>query len=171
MLQPGLSFIYYGDELGMSSNLTENTLNHENHIDRFYRQPMKWAKEAERPFITISKGIDNSYDSYNATLKNVDEQDKDTNSMLSFYKAICAIKARADFPKNGTYTGYEWNGAPSMLHYQISGTEGTFKFYIHTAGNDKTPVNYSLNGETAVYKYNATDTTIQPYGIVVTKIN
>ena len=171
MLQPGLSFIYYGDELGMSSNLTENKLNHENHIDRFYRQPMKWAEEAERPFITISKGIDNSYDSYNATLKNVDEQDKDTNSMLSFYKAICAIKARADFPKNGTYTGYEWNGAPSMLHYQISGTEGTFKFYIHTAGNDKTPVNYSLNGETAVYKYNATDTTIQPYGIVVTKVN
>ena len=58
-----------------------------------------------------------------------------------------------------------------MLHYQISGKEGTFKFYIHTAGNDKNSVSYSLTGETAIYKYNATDTTIQPYGIVVTKVN
>ena len=171
ILQPGLSFIYYGDELGMSSNLTENKLNHENHIDRFYRQPMKWKEEAERPFITISKGIDNSYDSYNQTLKDVDQQSADSTSMLSFYRDICKIKARADFPKNGKYTGYEFNGKPSMLHYQISGTEGTFKFYIHTAGNDKNAVNISLNNETVIYKYNATDTSVSAYGIVVTKVN
>lgn len=172
ILQPGVSFIYYGDELGMSSNLTENKLNHTNHIDRFYRQPMKWAEEAERPFITISKGIDNSYDSYNSKIKNVDQQLEDSNSMLRFYQDICAIKARADFPKNGTYTGYEWSNAPSMLNYQISGSEGTFKVYIHTAGNAKTAINYSLaSNETVIYKNGATNTSISAYGIVVTKVN
>ena len=171
MLQPGLSFIYYGDEIGMSSNLTENKLDHENHIDRYYRQPMKWAEEAERPFITISKGIDNSYDSYNATLKDVTQQENDSSSMLNFYKEICAVKARADFPINGTYTGYEFNNAPSVLHYQITGPEGTVKVYIHTAGNDKNVVNYSINSnEEIIYKYNATNTQISAYGVVVVKV-
>ena len=171
LLQPGLSFIYYGDELGMSSNTSENTLNHENHIDRYYRQPMKWAVEAERPFITISKGIDNSYDSYNKTLKNVDEQTNDPASMLNFYREICEIKAREDFPKNGIYSAVADNNRPSILNYTVKGNEGTMKVIIHTAGNDSNSYNYSLaQNEEVIYKYNATQSAINAYGLVVIKV-
>lgn len=172
MLQPGLSFIYYGDELGMSSNTTENTLGHSNHIDRYYRQPMKWAEENERPFITISKGIDNSYDSYNKNLKNVDEQLKDNSSMLKFYQEICAVKSRNDFPKNGNYSAVADNNQPSVLNYTISGNEGTMKVIIHTAGNNKTAYNYSIgSNEKLIYSYNASSNKINAYGIVVLKVN
>ena len=172
MLQPGLSFIYYGDELGMSSNTSENTLGHSNHIDRYYRQPMKWAEENERPFITISKGIDNSYDSYNKNLKNVDEQLKDNSSMLKFYQEICAVKARNDFPKNGNYSAVADNNQPSVLYYTISGNEGTMKVIIHTAGNNKTAYNYSIgSNEKLIYSYNASSNKINAYGIVVLKVN
>ena len=172
MLQPGLSFIYYGDELGMSSNTSENTLGHSNHIDRYYRQPMKWAEEAERPFITISKGIDNSYDSYNKNLKNVDEQLKDNSSMLKFYQEICAVKARNDFPKNGNYSAVADNNQPSVLNYTISGNEGTMKVIIHTAGNNKNAYNYSIkSNEKLIYSYNATTNKINAYGVVVLKVN
>ena len=172
MLQPGLSFIYYGDELGMSSNTSENTLGHSNHIDRYYRQPMKWAEAAERPFITISKGIDNSYDSYNKNLKNVDEQLKDNSSMLKFYQEICAVKARNDFPKNGNYSAVADNNQPSVLNYTISGNEGTMKVIIHTAGNNKNAYNYSIkSNEKLIYSYNASTNKINAYGIVVLKVN
>jgi glycosidase len=171
MLQPGLSFIYYGDELGMSSNTSENALSHSNHIDRYYRQPMKWANENERPFITISKGIDNSYDSYNLTLKNVDEQNSDPNSMLNFYKNICKIKARADFPKNGLYTAVADNNQPSVLNYTISGNEGKIKVVIHTAGNNKNTYKYQkASNEEVIYSYNANESTINAYGILVLKV-
>jgi hypothetical protein len=131
---------------------------------------MKWGEASERPFIQISQGINNDYDSYNASLADVDAQEKDVNSMLNFYKEICAIKGRSDFPKNGTYKGYEWSGSQSILHYTISGNGTTFKFYIHTAGSDTNNVSISLNNEEVIYKYNATETTLKPYSLVVTKV-
>lgn len=173
MLQPGLSFIYYGDELGMSSNVGENTTGNENNLDRYYRQPMKWSDVSERPIYNISNDVTNEYDSYNKKLSDVDAQLNDTSSMLNFYKALTSIKQDSSFPINGTYTGWEWGGSDSMLHYQIasnSSTTKTYKFYIHTAGSDTNSINYSVDSSyEVVYKYNATDTTINPYGIVVTR--
>ncbi len=50
MLNPGLSWIYYGDELGMSSNTYQHIdmYGSENNMDIWYRQPFLWKDKAVR---------------------------------------------------------------------------------------------------------------------------
>lgn len=174
ILQPGVSFIYYGDELGMSSNTKENDNAHTNNLDRFYRQAFKWANESERCYITFGEGYNNSYDSYNKVLADSETQGTDENSMLSFYRAITAIKGAEDFPLNGAYTGYSYDVNKDIYHYIITPKEAddtTYKFFINTGGKNGTgTASYSLGaGEELVYAYNTTGTTINPYGVVVIK--
>lgn len=175
ILQPGLSFTYYGDELGMSSNTKENDLEHTNSLDRYYRQPMKWANEEERCFITFGEGYTNEYDSYNKILEDVDAQGNDANSMLSFYRSINAIKGADDFPTNGTYNGYSYDVNKNVYHCVISPKEAsdtTYKIYVNTGGKDGTgEAPWGLGeGDELVYSHNADESNIHPYGVVVTKV-
>ena len=50
LLNPGLSWIYYGDELGMSSNTYQHIQKYgsENNMDIWYRQPFLWKDKASR---------------------------------------------------------------------------------------------------------------------------
>lgn len=86
MLTPGLSFIYYGDELGMSSNTKENTLSHENNLDRYYRQPFKWQDESLRPFFSFGSQYTNAYDTHNAKMKSMN------NNLMIQTQCLISIK-------------------------------------------------------------------------------
>lgn len=174
ILQPGVSFIYYGDELGMSSNTKENTYNHTNNLDRFYRQPMKWSSnENELCFITFGEGYSNDFDSYNKTLASASAQANDANSMLSFYKAINAVKADDRFPVEGTFTGYAYDVNPNIYHAVIapkSAGQSTYKIYINTGANGVGDVAWGLGAtDEIVYSYNATESVLRPYSVVVTR--
>ena len=50
LLNPGLSWIYYGDELGMTSNTFEHIEKYgsENNMDIWYRQPFLWKEKKAR---------------------------------------------------------------------------------------------------------------------------
>ena len=88
MSLPGITFIYYGDELGMSGNFENGQTGSSPHVDRQYRQPFKWEKTATAETTDFSISGDVTYyvewDSYNVNLDGVKEQLLDPNSMLNY---------------------------------------------------------------------------------------
>jgi len=116
ILNPGVSWIYYGDELGMSGNLKDLVPDekgkvyddHGNNVDRWYRQPMRWGKVKGEGEVTNFSfgGIEIQWDYYNQNLATASEQANDSNSMLNYFKAICAVKNHEKYPTYGYVTNY-----------------------------------------------------------------
>ncbi len=123
MLTPGLSWIYYGDELGMSSNTDQHIAKYKNknNEDIWYRQPFKWGDTAASQIPDYSAGgYKIEWDSYNkSTLKDAAAQAADKNSMLRYYQDLGNIKNM--YPKNARVS-YANDG--NLLWMNISGSSG-----------------------------------------------
>lgn len=111
LLNPGLSWIYYGDELGMSSNTYQHIQKYgsENNMDIWYRQPFLWKDKASRANYKANQ-YKFELDSHNKHLLNNDEgidykpivdntgkvtghEKLDTlSSFYPFYKKVIEIK-------------------------------------------------------------------------------
>ena len=169
LMQPGLSWIYYGDELGMSGNTVGvSTSNPEtiNNADRWYRQPFKWGASDERTTGYRFNMYTVEHDDYNKnTLASAAEQVGDSTSMLSLYKALAEVKNRPDFPINGDYTGWDFEINGDVQHFQISGGGVTYKVYVNCGASTVT-----INPGTTVLTWNATSTQLNAYGIVISRV-
>ncbi len=98
ILNPGVSWIYYGDELGMSSNLTnsegekhKDKYGSENCEDIWYRQPFLWQDTSKRANYKAGQYIF-ELDNYNCNLPTMEQQKEDVNSMYNWYKGLIEIK-------------------------------------------------------------------------------
>lgn len=169
LMQPGLSWIYYGDELGMSGNTVGvSTSNPEtiNNADRWYRQPFKWGASDNRTTGYRFNMYTVEHDDYNKnTLKSAAEQAIESTSMLTLYRALAEVKNRADFPINGDYTGWDFGINSDVQHFQISGGGVTYKVYVNCGTS-----NVTISPGTVVLTWNATNTTLNAYGIVISKV-
>lgn len=109
MTLPGVSWIYYGDELGMSSNYGVGENKNSPHVDRQYRQPFKWTTTAEDSAYTTNYSIsgDKTYyvewDSYNETLPGATEQLADSNSFLNEVRKWTKLKSEDKVIRYGDY--------------------------------------------------------------------
>ena len=154
ILSPGVSWIYYGDELGMSSNTDEHLTKYgnENCEDTWYRQPFMWQGiegNKVRPSYVNGKYQFKSehYDSYNKALfaankgvtLNEDGSFSSTNEVYTFYKQLTALKAL--YPDNAKVAYGE--GHQHILVIDVWGENAkALKIYINTGFTTGT---YSLN--------------------------
>ena len=139
LLNPGISWIYYGDELGMSSNLNEfrEKFDNDNSIDVCYRQPMLWENTALRPEYKSGQ-FHFELDDYNRTLdsnhKGISYSNgtySSTNEMFNWYKALCALKGL--YPANAKVN---FNGSTnSILVMNVTGNGRPLKIFINTGKN------------------------------------
>lgn len=183
ILQPGLTWVYYGDEIGMSGNITPN--NAENapadaigqdwNEDRFYRQPMKWVEVgAEDQEMTTNfkfSGYSVPLDDYNKNhLHSVSLQEDEQFSFLNKMRAIMALKGNSqykDFFLKGTYQGISDNGNVMAWRYSYNGQ--SISIYCNFSN-----ANVNLSGTlpgTVVYRTAPTNPhqTLEPYGIAIYK--
>ena len=130
LLNPGLSWIYYGDELGMSSNTDTHkaTYGSENCEDIWYRQPFKWADSTKRANYKSGQ-YKFEFDSYNAGLKDVDQQKAASDSMYNWYKDLIAIKKM--YPKAAKLS-FDNSSGGTVLVLNVWGEGSTaLKIYIN----------------------------------------
>lgn len=94
LLQPGTPFIYYGEEIGQAGVPGLPS-------DEPLRSPMSWAPDAARggfttgtPFRPIAP---------NVARHNVQDQRRDPNSILAFYKAMLGLRNRLPSIARGSF--------------------------------------------------------------------
>lgn len=109
LLLPGLSWIYYGDELGMSSNLPSGESESSPHSDRFARQPFKWGDDGTAKYTTEysftgNKTFNVEWDNYNISLPGVESQKANPNSLLNSIRSLTELKSNYQVLKTGNYT-------------------------------------------------------------------
>lgn len=119
ILAPGNSFIYYGEEIGMTGSRT----------DPDKRTGMYWESKDAEGYVKVIPGADNP----DVPEKSVEEQLKDDDSLLSFYKRVIALKnqnpeiARGNITAvdlgNKAVAGYvsSYNDSKVMVIYNVSG--------------------------------------------------
>jgi glycosidase len=87
---PGIPYIYYGEEIGLRGSKPDENI----------RTPMQWNSGAYAGFSTSSpwQSVNSNYPSYN-----VAAMLPDTNSLLSHYKKLIAIRNANEVMNTGTY--------------------------------------------------------------------
>ena len=149
ILNPGLSWIYYGDELGMTSNTNTHidTYGSENCMDIWYRQPFIWSDVASRPKVKHGQ-YDFVLDDHNTRIANNGEgitYNKETgavtttNEFHAWYKALCEIKKA--YPRASKVT-YENCGVNVMVMHVTGEGSKELMIYINMGVNQN---NYILN--------------------------
>ena len=180
ILNPGVSWIYYGDEIGMSGNVEDAVEDshgyvyndHGNNVDRWYRQPMRWASSKGTQGVVnyTFGGIEVLWDNYNQTLPTVTEQKADANSMLNYFKAVCAVKNDDAYPTYGYISGTgSINGIEGTANFKIS--DGTREVAVFVNNSDSSVgigwMGYSLLGCSS----GGSATSVPAHGFVVLKKN
>ncbi len=126
MTLPGVSWIYYGDELGMSSNYGTGETKTSPHIDRQYRQPFKWTtnKDGSEYIVNYSISGDKTYyvewDNYNESLLGVAEQSADNNSFLNEVRKWTKLKSEDNVIRYGDYKYRKFGGNGDMFAFTRS---------------------------------------------------
>ena len=132
ILNRGISWIYYGDELGMSSNTEKhNDQDHwpligENNIDIWYRQPFLWADQSKRANYQAGE-FRFELDSHNVNVANAEAQQADPNSMYNWYKDLIEIKKM--YPEDARITYHPTSGNHVMV-LRVNDAYGTCKLVI-----------------------------------------
>ena len=172
LLSPGLSWIYYGDEIGLCGNLgdkIQDVDDHGNNVDRWYRQPMRWGNEYGKDGVVEYGfgGLDVLWDSISSQTPIVSAQQQDPNSMYNFFKAVCHVKGDSRFP---TYGSLEWTGTmggdTNTISMKISDGSRSVIVFINASSTSK-EIEAHNQGPKIGGSYGSTDTTVPAYGFVV----
>ena len=142
ILMPGLTWIYYGDEIGMTGNFPSGKDSTSDYADLWWRQPMKWKQGAKvgdgsmtTGFSITGSGSSIVWDSVNAstTVKDATSQASDTNSEFSKLAKVIAYK----------------NANPSMITGQLQNAGSSTTVLKFKNGNITVTVDFSSNRVTA----------------------
>lgn len=170
MTLPGISWIYYGDELGMSGNNDDNSTAH---ADRWYRQPFKWAKEETEETTGFTFSGDKTYgiewDSYNKTIDGVKEQKEDSSSILSEFMKLTKIKSQTKALINGSYEAINLSNAGEVFAFKRTSTDGTYYCFQNYGSSS---IKLSGYDGKVIYSLNSASTSSLPgYSAIVIKAN
>lgn len=167
MTLPGITWIYYGDELGMSGSMADHSIAH---ADLIYRQPMKWVSTAGSGGncgYSIGEGLDCEWDAHNTALASVEEQiaDGNTTSLLYWYSQLTAFRDANPVLINGQIGNTTLTDG--KLYYQIidrANSSHYYDVYVNLSGGD-----WAVGGSVK-FGLNNDGNNIHSGGVVITEV-
>jgi alpha-amylase len=141
---PGLPFIYYGEEIGMTGDKPDERL----------RTPMHWRRAAAAGFTTGMPWEPLQSDSTSA---NVETQDGDENSLLNLYRRLIRLRARNTALSAGELVPLTASHDAVAAYLRL---EGDMRVLVVVNLGDETLSNVALSSEQGVLPpgdYSATD--------------
>jgi alpha-amylase len=114
LLQPGVPFIYYGEEIGMAGAPGLP-------MDPSLRPPMSWTGDAATAGFTT--GTPFRALSANATTHNVAAQDRDPDSLLQFYRAMLGMRRARPSIAMGGYRDARADGPVMQFVRELNGEQ------------------------------------------------
>jgi alpha-amylase len=133
MTLPGVPFIYYGEEIGMTGDKPDERL----------RTPMHWARGSAAGFTSGKPWEALQPDSLTA---NVAAQDRDPNSLLTLYRRLGAQRAANSALRNGQLIPLETGSESVVAYIRADSTRAVLvvaNLGTTTATNVSLPVQYS----------------------------
>ena len=185
ILTPGVSWIYYGDEIGLCGNVHDKVPDskgiivddHGNNLDRWYRQPMRWTSTYGTGGTVKYQfsGTEVLWDTVSSTLKTVPEQELDPNSLLNYFKLLTATKRSNKYP---TYGWVQNSGSfgDNQNCAQIDITDGTRTVRVAINNSDSTSsFDYMAHGDVIGKSSGSSQSgntfSVEPHGFLVVEIH
>ncbi|MGH7244634.1 MAG: alpha-amylase family glycosyl hydrolase [Phycisphaerales bacterium] len=119
--QPGIPFMYYGEELGIVGDKPDENI----------RTPMQWTGDANAGFTTGKPWRAANKDT---TTKNVQSESSDPNSLLSLYRKLTRLRQSNPALAKGDYTALD---ASDKSVYAFARTEGKQTIIVVANLSDK----------------------------------
>ena len=110
LTSPGVPFIYYGEEIGLTGSGD----------DQNKRRPMQWTGEAHAGFSSV---IPWAYPDADFKTANVASEDQDPQSLLNFYRQVLAIRSQNAALIDGSITGLTSGNGKVMAYLRQDADE------------------------------------------------
>ena len=126
---PGIPFIYYGEEIGMSGS----------GVDEVKRRPMQWNTSTNAGFSTTSpwQNVGSNYLS-----NNVSTQSAQPNSLLNHYKRLIKLRNENQALKRGKYVSVNSSSTQCLTYARSYGDE--VMVLVHNLGTASTTPTFNL---------------------------
>lgn len=173
LMLPGCTWIYYGDELGMTGNFADGDVATSSYADLAYRQPMKWVEDGK-----VGDGSYTAQYSVTGSAKTVKLDDVNSTSVVKsaskkdeskHYKALKDFTVAKNSNKaliNGNFVPNQFSGNDFVLNFnRVLGTEK----YTVQINMSSTQVSTSLSGEIVASYNGATLSTLPGYSAILVK--
>lgn len=182
LMLPGLSWIYYGDELGMTGNFTGDVkTSTDSYADLAYRQPMKWVDDGKvgDGSYTTGYGITGSgtsvmFDDVNSTSKVTSVAKKESSSHFKAIREFASIKSTSPELIKGGFYPYDWKVNNQPVDYVFNvGRGGTkdnpaYNVIINFSGSSTIQAGFDSSKVVATYN-GASATSLPPLSALLIK--
>ena len=151
LMMPGCTFIYYGDELGMTGNFPSGTTSKTSYADLWYRQPMKWYQggtagdgHMTTSYAVTGSGVKVEWDSINASslVAGAEAQAASSSSNYAALAKFAALKSTSSTLIRGDFVN-------------AGSTDYVMKF-SRSLGSDSYTVSIDFSGLSASVSHNGT---------------
>ena len=180
LMFPGLTWVYYGDEIGMTGNFPAGTDSKSDYSDLWYRQPMKWTADQTGEYMTdyyvTGSNMKVGWDDINksSVVVPANTQMNQENSQYGIMKKFINLKtANNDVAKTlilGSISAADYangNLAANVLSFSRTYGSTTIKVAINFNGSE---VNANSLEGTVIATYNtASQSKLGAYSAIIVK--